>query len=91
MTDPKIVYDDHIEEPVGPVVKGYDFNQGVNYSDIIKSFSTTGFQATHLSKAISIVNSMIKNNAKHFSGAVDNEKSCLDLPDVVEGIIKLSK
>ncbi len=40
-------------------VKGYDFNQGVNYENILKSFATIGLQATHLSKAIEIVNEMI--------------------------------
>jgi deoxyhypusine synthase len=43
----------------GPVVKGYDFNKGVNYEELFKSFATMGFQATHLHKAIEIVNSMI--------------------------------
>jgi len=41
------------------VVKGYDFNQGVNYENIFKSFATMGLQATHLHKAIEIVNEMI--------------------------------
>lgn len=59
----KIVYDDHVEEPEGRVIKGYDFNQGVNYSEIVKSFSTTGFQASHLSKAIEIVNTMVEKKA----------------------------
>ena len=41
------------------VVKGYDFNNGVNYENLFKSFSTMGFQATHLHRAIEIVNEMI--------------------------------
>lgn len=40
-------------------VKGYDFNQGVNYEELFKSFSTMGLQATHLYKAIEIINDMI--------------------------------
>lgn len=40
--------------------KGYDFNQGINYADIIKSYATTGFQATALSKSIDIINKMLK-------------------------------
>lgn len=40
-------------------VKGYDFNEGVNYENLMKSFATTGFQASHLGKAIDIVNEMI--------------------------------
>ena len=42
-----------------PGVKGYDFNQGVDYSAILKNFATTGLQATQLSRAIDIVNEMI--------------------------------
>jgi deoxyhypusine synthase len=34
------------------VVKGYDFNEGVNYENIFKSFATMGLQATHLHRAI---------------------------------------
>jgi predicted alpha/beta hydrolase family esterase len=33
---------------------------------------------------------IIKHNAKHFSGAIEGEYSCLELPDVVESIEKLS-
>lgn len=39
-----------------PTIKGYDFNQGVNYEKIFKSYATTGLQATHLHKAIDLVN-----------------------------------
>ena len=38
------------------VVKGYDFNKGVNYEELFKSFATMGFQATHLKKGIDIIN-----------------------------------
>jgi len=48
------------ELPVEPVVvKGYDFNDGVDYSRILKSFSTTGFQATNLSLAVNEINRMV--------------------------------
>jgi len=33
---------------------------------------------------------IVKHNAKHFSGAIEGEESCLELPDVVTGIEKLS-
>ena len=42
-----------------PTVQGYDFNQGVNYEQIFKSYATTGLQATHLHKAIELINQMI--------------------------------
>lgn len=48
-----------VKELETSVVKGYDFNKGVNYEEIFKSYATTGFQATHLAQAIEIVNSMI--------------------------------
>jgi deoxyhypusine synthase len=35
-----------------PAIKGYDFNQGVNYELLFKSYATTGLQAYNLSKAI---------------------------------------
>uniref|UniRef100_A0A5S6QZT4 deoxyhypusine synthase n=1 Tax=Trichuris muris TaxID=70415 RepID=A0A5S6QZT4_TRIMR len=43
------------------VVRGYNFNSGgeLCVSDFFKSFFTTGFQATHLSRAVDEVNRMI--------------------------------
>ncbi|XP_039067490.1 deoxyhypusine synthase-like [Hibiscus syriacus] len=40
-------------------IEGYDFNQGVNYSGLLKSMLSTGFQASNLGEAIEIVNNMI--------------------------------
>jgi len=68
MEERKIVYDEHVEEPSGKAVRGYDFNRGVNYSEIVKSFSTTGMQASHLSRAIEIVNKMIEDKAVIYLG-----------------------
>ena len=34
---------------------------------------------------------IIKHNAKHFSGEIENEESCTELPDVISSIIKISK
>ena len=46
--------------PVDPIeVKGYDFNDGVDYGRIMKSFATTGFQATHFARAVNEVNRMV--------------------------------
>jgi deoxyhypusine synthase len=60
------------EEPRGVKIKGYDFNQGVDYKKIIESFSSTGFQASHLSKAMQITNDMIKDDAFIFLGYTSN-------------------
>lgn len=40
-------------------ITGYDFNRGVDINDILKSMSTTGFQASNLGEAIQIVNQMV--------------------------------
>lgn len=42
-----------------PAVAGYDFNQGVDYERLLQSYATTGFQATHLSRAVHQVNQMV--------------------------------
>ncbi len=60
------------EEAEGIAIKGYDFNEGVNYNGIIDSFSSSGFQASHLSKAIEIVNKMISERAFIFLGYTSN-------------------
>ena len=47
--------------PAGtPVVKGYDFNGGLDYSALFASYATSGFQATHLAAAIAEVNAMLR-------------------------------
>ncbi|KAI4350750.1 hypothetical protein L6164_005171 [Bauhinia variegata] len=40
-------------------IEGYDFNQGVDYSQLLKTMLTTGFQASHLGDAIQVVNQML--------------------------------
>jgi deoxyhypusine synthase len=42
------------------IIKGYDFNEGIDYSKILESYKLMGFQATALGKSIDIVNKMIK-------------------------------
>ena len=43
-----------------PQVRGYDLNQGVNYSKMWETLKVTGFQATNLGLGIEKVNDMIK-------------------------------
>ncbi|XP_074304015.1 deoxyhypusine synthase-like [Silene latifolia] len=43
-----------------PKIEGYDFNQGVNYSELLNSFVSTGFQASNLGDAIQLVNQMLE-------------------------------
>jgi deoxyhypusine synthase len=41
-------------------VQGYDFNQGIDYSKIMNSYLTTGYQATHFGQSINIIKKMIE-------------------------------
>lgn len=41
-------------------IKGYDFNKGLDYEAVFKSYLSTGFQATALGQAIDTINAMIK-------------------------------
>jgi len=60
------------QEAKGITIKGYDFNKGIDYEEIMKAFSNVGFQASHLGKAIEITNNMIKNQAFIFLGYTSN-------------------
>ncbi|ESR64633.1 hypothetical protein CICLE_v10008698mg [Citrus x clementina] len=46
-------------EGKGTKIEGYDFNQGVNYSQLLKSMVSTGFQASNFGDAIEVVNQML--------------------------------
>ncbi|KAL9264991.1 Deoxyhypusine synthase-like protein [Drosera capensis] len=48
------------------MIEGYDFNGGVNYQGLLKSFITTGFQASNLGDAIEVVNQMVGFLSQHF-------------------------
>lgn len=51
---------DSCKMPEGtPIVSGYDFNQGVNYHELFKTYITSGFQATNLGLAIEEINKMV--------------------------------
>jgi deoxyhypusine synthase len=64
------------QEAKGMKIQGYDFNQGVDYNKILDSFSSTGIQASNFSKAISIVEDMIKTRAFIYLGYTSNLVSC---------------
>lgn len=54
------------EEHRGEPVKGYDFRGEFDMEDMLESYATTGFQATHLKEAIDIAKQMRDNDAKVF-------------------------
>jgi deoxyhypusine synthase len=56
----------------GIKIEGYDFDKGIDYSEIIKKFESTGIQASNLHKAIKIVNEMIEKKAFIFLGYTSN-------------------
>ncbi|MBI4145793.1 deoxyhypusine synthase [Candidatus Woesearchaeota archaeon] len=53
-------------------IRGYDFNQGVDYEKLLDSFATTGFQATNLAHAIDIVKQMRKDKVTIYLGYTSN-------------------
>lgn len=60
------------EELDGVSIKGYDFNEGVDYNKILDSFLSTGFQASHFAKAVGIINKMISEKVTIFLGCSSN-------------------
>lgn len=45
-------------------VRGYDFNKGVNYHDLLATYANSGFQATNLALAIAEIEKMIECREK---------------------------
>lgn len=43
-----------------PIVKGYDFNNGINYHELLNSYKNSGFQATNFGKAVDEINKMVR-------------------------------
>src|SRR3989344_8852828 len=74
----------------GSAIKGYDFNQGIDYPKIIASYSATGYQATNLSRAIDVTNKMIESKATIFLGYTSNMVSS-GLRDVFRYLVKHKK
>jgi len=52
----------------GIPIRGYNFNEGVDYEKLLESFASTGYQASNFYRAIEIVNEMIKEESKIFLG-----------------------
>ena len=56
----------------GISIKGYDFDNGIDYDKLIDSYLSTGFQATHFAKSINIINQMIEEKATIYLGYTSN-------------------
>ena len=60
------------EEASGISIKGYDFNEKFDFAKFLKTYKSTGFQASNLSKAIEIIKNMRENNAFIYLGYTSN-------------------
>lgn len=74
----------------GTVIRGYDFNKGLNYDGILKSFASTGFQASGFSQAVDVVNEMIKEKAFIFLGYTSNIVSS-GVRDIIRYLVQHKK
>ncbi|XP_018800863.1 PREDICTED: probable deoxyhypusine synthase, partial [Bactrocera latifrons] len=45
-----------------PIVRGYDWNQGIDYSKLFESYVNTRFQATNLALAVREINLMVEED-----------------------------
>ena len=59
-----------------PEIKGYDFEDEFDFEDFLKSYITTGFQATTLAQSIEIIKNMRKEKAKIFLAFTSNMGTC---------------
>ncbi len=74
----------------GTAIKGYDFDKGVDYKEIVSKFASSGFQASHLANAIQITNKMIDEKAFIYLGYTSNLVSS-GLRDIFRYLVKHKK
>jgi deoxyhypusine synthase len=70
-----------------PVIKGYDFENGIDFDRLMESFKYTGVQATNLGMGIEIVKQMIDGKAVIFLSCTSNIISS-GLREVVRFLVK---
>lgn len=59
-----------------PMVKGYDWNNGIDYDNLLNSYKACGFQATNFGKAIDEINKMVCDNTNiHWSKLINRSFS----------------
>jgi len=47
------------DRTTAPIVRGYDFNKGLDYNALLESMKTSGFQATNFGLAVDEINKML--------------------------------
>lgn len=70
-----------------PIVRGYDFEKGFDLHTFLESYAHTGFQASHFSHAVHIVNEMRKDDATIFLGYTSNMVSS-GIRDIITFLVK---
>lgn len=65
-----------------PKIRGYDFNQGVDLQAVLKSYLTTGFQASSLSLAIQEINRMVRGVEHDFTDENLSSELTVDNPHI---------
>jgi len=60
------------KEPEGIAIKGYDFSGGLDMKKFLDALKSTGFQASHLGKAIEIARKMRQEKVTIFLGYTSN-------------------
>lgn len=78
------------EEVSGVKIEGYNFDKGVDYSEIIKGFKSNGFQASHFARAVEITNNMIRDKAFIFLGYTSNMVSSGNR-EIIKWLVKHKK
>lgn len=78
------------EKVEGTSIKGYNFDNGVDYAKLIGSFGSTGFQASDFSRAVKITNNMINDKATIFLGYTSNMVSS-GLREIIRYLVQNKK
>ncbi|MCX6814323.1 MAG: deoxyhypusine synthase [Candidatus Aenigmarchaeota archaeon] len=68
-------------------IKGYDFENGLDFDRFLENYMSTGFQATNLARAIQVVKKMREDNVTIFFGYTSNMVSS-GIRDVIQYLVK---
>ena len=71
-------------------IKGYDFEKKFSFNKFVEAYTTTGFQASELGKAISITNQMINEKSTIFLSMTGNAITS-GLRDIISYLAKHKK
>ncbi|MBI4154187.1 deoxyhypusine synthase family protein, partial [Candidatus Woesearchaeota archaeon] len=70
-----------------PKIKGYDFEKPFDLHEFLKAYSSTGFQATELGKAIEVVKAMRREKAVIFLSFTSNMVTS-GIRDIITYLVK---